>query len=294
MRASRRRTCLAARRALGPMIVGRTCGRDRRLRERRRAAASLPCAPRSRRDAGPLLARHRDACGTTPMFGFGKTTSDPLADVKSAERWLAAFPPNDPLAVHGELLAELGAIAERDAQRTPAAARGGVLRSTRSARGCARRLTAQYIEHASRSSKIENQLWSALFDLTQAIPARATTAFAREMSDHAQSAQVAGAAAGARSRRQIVHWGSTRRSGSTATSSGFRRSGRSCTRCSRSRARGRSSASWSRSAAGGTDDDRARVPASRCVLQLMNAGNLTARHLEWVAASSTSGARRCA
>jgi len=47
-------------------------------------------------------------------------------------------------------------------------------------------LTVQYIEHATRSSKIEHQLWSALFDLTQAF-LFAYYAFAREVSHHAQS-----------------------------------------------------------------------------------------------------------
>ena len=32
------------------------------------------------------------------MFGFGKSLKDPLADAKTVERWLATFPPNDPLA----------------------------------------------------------------------------------------------------------------------------------------------------------------------------------------------------
>src|SRR5665213_2789959 len=52
--------------------------------------------------------RHREL----RMFGFGKSIRDPLADTKSAERWLASFPANDPLAVHVELLNELGDTAE--------------------------------------------------------------------------------------------------------------------------------------------------------------------------------------
>src|SRR5690348_18400091 len=54
------------------------------------------------------------------MFPFGKPTRDPLADAKSVGRWLAAFPAGDPLALHGEVLAELGRISERNARRTPA------------------------------------------------------------------------------------------------------------------------------------------------------------------------------
>ena len=53
------------------------------------------------------------------MFGFGKTSRDPLADVKSTERWLASFPATDPLAIHGEVVAELGRAAEPTARRSP-------------------------------------------------------------------------------------------------------------------------------------------------------------------------------
>src|SRR5665213_4300389 len=60
--------------------------------------------------------RHREL----RMFGFGKSIRDPLADTKSAERWLASFPANDQLAVHVELLNELGRLAERVTKRTPA------------------------------------------------------------------------------------------------------------------------------------------------------------------------------
>ena len=119
------------------------------------------------------------------MFGFGKTTRDPLADAKSAERWLAAFPAQDPLAAHAALLTELGRVADRSTRRTAGQlesvfaldAHAGPLRAT---------LTQQYIEHASRSSRIENQLWSALFDLTQAFLV-AYQAFARDLAEHATS-----------------------------------------------------------------------------------------------------------
>jgi len=119
------------------------------------------------------------------MFGFGSPHKDPFADVKTAERWLASFPASDPLAAHGQLLTELGKFAERVGRRTPPRleavfhvdARTKALRKT---------LAAQYVEHASRSSKIENQLWSALFDLTQAF-LLCYGAFTREVSAHAQS-----------------------------------------------------------------------------------------------------------
>ena len=43
------------------------------------------------------------------MFGFGRSTKDPLADKKTVERWFASFPPNDPLGTHSAILTELGA-----------------------------------------------------------------------------------------------------------------------------------------------------------------------------------------
>jgi hypothetical protein len=120
------------------------------------------------------------------MFSFRKS-SDPLADARSAGRWVASFPVADPLAVHGQVLAELARAAERNAKRTPARlaaifeldARCAALRAA---------LAAQYIEHANRSSKIEHQLWSALFDLSQAF-LLAYQAYAREMPARAQVAR---------------------------------------------------------------------------------------------------------
>ncbi len=119
------------------------------------------------------------------MFGFRKNPKDPLADPKSAERWLASFPNNDPLVAHGELLTELGRIADTNARRSPARL-DAVFHLDHACAALRKNLTVQYIEHATRSSKIEHQLWSALFDLTQAFLV-AYYAFAREVSHHAQS-----------------------------------------------------------------------------------------------------------
>jgi hypothetical protein len=121
------------------------------------------------------------------MFGFGKTNRDPLADVKSAERWLASFPTNDPLGIHSAVLAELGRIAEPAARLSPQRL-DALFYLDGQCEGLRKNLTAQYIEHAARSSKIEHQLWSALFDLTQALLI-AYYAFSREVSRHAQSAK---------------------------------------------------------------------------------------------------------
>ena len=119
------------------------------------------------------------------MFGFGKTIKDPLADAKTAERWLGLFPTNDPLAIHGAALAELGRLTERVAKRTPARLEALFL-TDRYTEPLRKSVTAQYLEHGHRSTRVENQLWQALFDLTQGF-LLCYQAFAREVSDHAQS-----------------------------------------------------------------------------------------------------------
>jgi hypothetical protein len=119
------------------------------------------------------------------MFGFGKSQKDPLADAKSAERWLASFPTSDPLAVHAALLVELGALSERDARRTPARLEA-VFYLDAQTEGLRKSLTAQYLEHGNRSTRVESQLWQALFDLTQGF-LLCYQAFDREISQFAQN-----------------------------------------------------------------------------------------------------------
>ena len=129
-----------------------------------------------------------------------------------------------------------------DAQPHAATARGRAFASMPRPSALRDALTAQYIEHASRSSKIENQLWSALFDLTQAF-LLAYQAFAREIVEPRAEREVAGAAARAHLPPDRPPAARRQDPALSATSSGSRRSGPSCTRCSRSRARSRSSAS---------------------------------------------------
>jgi len=119
------------------------------------------------------------------MFGFGGHAKEPLADAKSAERWFASFPANDPLAASGELLGELARLSEPTAHRNPAQLQA-VFRIDALAKNVRKTLAAQYIEHASRSSKIENQLWRAMFDLTQGF-LQCYQAFTRDVALHAQS-----------------------------------------------------------------------------------------------------------
>jgi hypothetical protein len=121
----------------------------------------------------------------SPMFRFGKTIKEPLTDAKTTERWLASFPANDPLAMHGAVLAELGRLTERDAKRTPGRLEA-VFSLDRFTDALRKNLTAQYLEHGNRSTRVENQLWQSLFDLTQGF-LLCYQAFAREVTDHAQS-----------------------------------------------------------------------------------------------------------
>ena len=121
------------------------------------------------------------------MFGFRRSTKDPLSDVKSAERWLATLPGDDTLAVHTDVIVQLDRIAGLTATRTPNALRAvfHVDAQTATER---RALISQYVEHANRSSRIENQLWTALFGLTQSFLATYQS-FAREILDRPQSAR---------------------------------------------------------------------------------------------------------
>jgi hypothetical protein len=119
------------------------------------------------------------------MFGLGKPPKDPLADVKTSERWFASFPATDPMAVHAALLVELGALTERDARRTPARLEA-VFHLDVQTEALRKSLTAQYLEHGNRSTRVESQLWQALFDLTQGF-LLCYQAFDREISQYPQN-----------------------------------------------------------------------------------------------------------
>ncbi|MEO8488098.1 MAG: hypothetical protein ABI585_17355 [Betaproteobacteria bacterium] len=213
------------------------------------------------------------------MFGFGRTTREPLADVKSAERWFAAQPAGDPLAIHAELMGALGAIAERGRERD-AAALEAVFRADALAQPVREALTVQYIEHATRSSRIEHQLWSAMFDMSQAF-LLAYAAFSHDLSEHSQSTKwqahlpflIA---------RQVVHLGLEAkirlyRYEQWIPAKWAELHGLFSLACGRK---------IERQALDGEDGRQSTIEHAYLavlVLQLMNAGNLTARHLEWVA-----------
>lgn len=213
------------------------------------------------------------------MFGFSRTVRDPLADAKSAERWFAAQPAGDPLAAHAELISALGAVAGRNSSRTPSTL-DAVLRADALAQPIRDALTAQYIEHASRSSRIEHQLWSAMFDLSQAFLV-AYGAFSRDLSENAGNGRWQ-AELPSLVWRQVVHLGIEARIrlyryehwipakwADLHTLFGLALS-RRIERKAVTDAEGRS-------------NTIEHAYLTVLVLQLMNAGNLTARHLEWVA-----------
>lgn len=239
---------------------------------------------RGRRCAGETACLLHFSChgsGDEPltMFGFGKNPREPLADVKAVQRWLATLP-DDPLTIHGEVLGELGRIAEQAARRTPQRLEAVFFLDQHCA-AIRKSLTVQYIEHASRSSKIEHQLWSALFDLTQAF-LFAYYAFAREVSHHAQSPKWQQLLPELLC-RQIVHMGLDAKVRLYRYEQWI-------------------PAKWVElhslfSLACSRQIDRTQLPRGGgsgattieheflvvLLLQLMNAGNMTARHLEWVA-----------
>ena len=121
------------------------------------------------------------------MFGFGRSTKDPLSDVRSARRWLSTLPGADALAVHTEVINELERIAGLSTPLTLNRMRA-VFHVDAETGAQRRALVAQYVEHASRSSRIENQLWTALFRLTQRFLAT-YQAFEREILERPQSAR---------------------------------------------------------------------------------------------------------
>ncbi len=116
------------------------------------------------------------------MFRFRHRSRSPLEDARHAQRWLASLPFNDPLVVQRELQKELNAIAERNAKRTPTVL-AAVFTVDAKTTGLVGTLMTQYAEIANRSSKVEDQLWHALFDLQQSYLA-CYAAFAREITDH--------------------------------------------------------------------------------------------------------------
>src|SRR5436305_13573043 len=101
------------------------------------------------------------------MFGFLRPRKDPLADARSAERWFAAPVATDTLSRKQELIAALGSITAPTAKLTPRRL-GALFVMDAHAEQVFRALTALYVEHASRSAKIERQLRSVVIDLSYA------------------------------------------------------------------------------------------------------------------------------
>jgi cyclic-di-GMP-binding protein len=121
------------------------------------------------------------------MFGFGRSTKDPLAERKTVERWLASFPTNDPLAAHAAILTELGALSEQNSQRTPQRLEA-VFHLDALSEPLRRNLTTQYLEHGNRSTRVESQIWQALFDTTQGF-LLCYQSFGREIGGRAQNSK---------------------------------------------------------------------------------------------------------
>ena len=136
------------------------------------------------------------------MLRFRTTSSGPLGDPRSAERWLASLPANDPLVAQRSIVAELRALAARTALRRPSTLEG-VFSVDAYANGLARTLTAQYVAHVGRSPKIGDQLWQTLFELAEAFQ-ECYAAFARELGDRSSGGKWQALVPGLIG-RQIVH-----------------------------------------------------------------------------------------
>ena len=169
----------------------------------------------------------RDA-GRRTMFGFGKSSKDPLSDVRAAERWLATLPGADTLAVHSNVIARARA-------RSRARRRSGTPHRLRAvfhvdAQTGAQRRALIGAVHRAREPQLEDRE-PALDGAVRAdagLPANLPVVRARDRRSLAEP-PLAGAAAGARSAGRSFISRSTRGCGSSATSNGFPRSGRSCT-----------------------------------------------------------------
>jgi hypothetical protein len=215
------------------------------------------------------------------MFGFGSNSSrERLADVKAVDRWLASAPANDPLALHRDVLTELGRLTDRNARLTLPTLEAVFHLDARTSE-LRRTLTTQYIDHGNRSTRIENQLWSALFDLTQAF-LLAYQAFSREFTNRGLSAKWH-ALLPRLLARQLGHLGLDAkirlfRYEQWIPAKWVELHGLFALACSQHIERHSVTL-----AADGTTTTIEHEYIRVLVLHLVNAGNLTARHLEWVA-----------
>ena len=77
-------------------------------------------ASRAGQGQGPVLARPRTALKRTgAMFGFGSSRNDPLADARSAERWIAAGVTSDALTMHERIRSVLAEVTAPGVALTP-------------------------------------------------------------------------------------------------------------------------------------------------------------------------------
>ena len=73
------------------------------------------------------------------MFGFGNSRSDPLADARSAERWIAAGVTSDALTMHERIRGVLAEVTAPGVRADAQAARRAVRHRRARRRRCSRR-----------------------------------------------------------------------------------------------------------------------------------------------------------
>ena len=141
------------------------------------------------------------------MFRFPQDhRQDPLGDVRSAERWLASLPANDPLASQRELHGRARTARRRAPRAARRRARGRVPSSTRTSTASCATLTTQYVEHASRSSQDRETSSGRRCTTSRRRSPRATRRSRARSSDHAPRSKWQ-ALLPALIARQIVHLG---------------------------------------------------------------------------------------
>lgn len=100
------------------------------------------------------------------MFGFARNSKEPLSDPRAAQRWVASLATSDPLAFRDTVVHELAHVAQSATRRRPYELEALFVVDAH-ARTVLDALVAQYLEHGTRSARIEAQLWDALFQLNE-------------------------------------------------------------------------------------------------------------------------------
>jgi cyclic-di-GMP-binding protein len=98
------------------------------------------------------------------LVSFGKSSDDPLANIKSATRWVDTLPLGDASKCQGVILNELKRFNENSTQYTKDRLAVFMLLDEKS-RDLQDTLVRQYLRNARMSRPVESQLWHAVYGL---------------------------------------------------------------------------------------------------------------------------------